>query len=323
MFKVKYEIDPHNRLTVLGPNRFRTVLDGTFKLSDGNSLVYRVRKSDNIDTPQQIKFSGNWSLDEEHNLILTLDKWNNQCEGDKLVLKGDLIDANSDELIFSFETKDDGSVRSSAPNNDAQIYILKFSGAWQADQYNRLTFNVEKEKGGSDQLTLQGIWEINKQNEIIYTCTQKNIITLKGYWDISQKNRLSYVLNKDLNSQFDFNVAFERAQNESMSYTIGVGYTPKNKSVTLSGQWKLDKNLGLLFEVAYADGRAERMVFGADCRLADGSLLELKLKNNRGEDLGIEASLDKRIFAGQGEAFIKALASKREIFIGAGVGFKF
>ncbi|MEK7850031.1 MAG: hypothetical protein AAB213_04385 [Candidatus Omnitrophota bacterium] len=93
MEKIRYEVDPHNRLTRLGPARFRTVLDGEFKLDDNNSLAYHVKKSDSIDVPQQIKFSGNWSLDTGHNLILTLDKWNNQVEGNKLVLKSELLSA--------------------------------------------------------------------------------------------------------------------------------------------------------------------------------------------------------------------------------------
>ena len=74
MQKIRYEVDPHNRLTRLGPGKFRQVIDGEFKLDDNNSLAYHVKKSDNIDIPQQIKFSGDWSLDTGHNLILTLDK---------------------------------------------------------------------------------------------------------------------------------------------------------------------------------------------------------------------------------------------------------
>ena len=87
MQKIRYEIDPHNRLTILGPYRFRSVIDGTFKLAGRNNLAYHVKKSDNLDVPQQIKFSGTWSLSKDHELILTLDKWNNQCEGNRLVSK--------------------------------------------------------------------------------------------------------------------------------------------------------------------------------------------------------------------------------------------
>ena len=332
MSKIRYEIDPHNRLTILGPNKFRTIIDGEFKLSSRNSLIYHVKKSDNIDVPQQIKFRGNWSLDKEHNLIFTLNKWNNQCEGNKLVLESDLVSASGNELVFSIETKDSSSEQGeSSLNSVTRSYILKFSGAWQADKYNRLSFNLEREKGESDALTLQGIWTINKQNEIIYSYIRtltgtkekiENSIALRGYWDISEKDRLIYILNEDIDSQFDLKVSFQKAEKNFLRYTIGVGYAQKTDTITLSGKWKLDKNLGLLFEVEYADGCVKQIVFGADCKWNDDYSVELRLKNKTGEDLGIEVSLSKQLFQGQGEAFVKALACEEEFSIMAGAGWK-
>ena len=283
MAKIKYEIDPHNRLTRLGPARFRTVLDGEFKLDDNNSLAYHVKKSDSIDVPQQIKFSGNWSLDTGHNLILTLDKWNNQVEGNKLVLKSSLVTASGNELVFSVETR-------------RGIYILKFGGSWQADKYNRLSFNVTKERdsdrGSSDKLTLQGKWEINKQNELVYVYP-KNIITLRGYWDITEKNRLLYVLNKDLGLKFDFSVAFQRAEKDSLRYGISFGYGARKRTVALFGKWRFDKNTGLTFEIKYA-----------------------------GKGVKVEAELSRSFLKGQGEGFVKALVSEKEYAIMVGAGWR-
>lgn len=94
--RIKYEVDPHNRLISkvrqkeTGVYRFRQVLEGTFKIGENNRLIYHLKKSADFRLPQEIKFSGNWSLDREHNLIFTLDKWNNQCEGNKLVIKGEI-----------------------------------------------------------------------------------------------------------------------------------------------------------------------------------------------------------------------------------------
>jgi len=309
MQKIRYEIDPHNRLTALGPYRFRSVIDGTFKLTGRNSLVYHVKKSDDLDVPQQIKFSGTWSLARDHELILTLDKWNNQCEGNRLVFKGDLIDASCNELVFSIETRQG-------------ISLLQFSGTWQADKRNRFTFHVTREEGAVDALIFQGTWALNEQNEITYTYARTNSIVLKGYWAISQKNRLSYVLSEELNSGFDFKVSFEEAKKESLSYTLGVGYAPGKKLITLAGTWKIDNKAGLLFEMEYSEGRVKAIVFGASVKGTDGCLLELKLKNESGADLGMELSLTKQFFAGQGEAFIKALSCGKEMSIVGGMGFR-
>jgi len=283
MEKIRYEVDPHNRLTRLGPGKFRTVIDGEFKLDESNNLSYHVKKSDNIDVPQQIKFSGNWSLDKGHNLILTLDKWNNQVEGNKLVLKSELLSAGGDELVFSVETR-------------RGIYILKFGGLWQADKYNRLSFNVTKERGNApgsvDKLTLHGKWEINKQNEVVYTYPE-NIITLRGYWDITEKNRLSYCLDKGLGSGFDFKVAFQRAEKDSLRYGVSFGYGERKRTITLFGKWRFDKNTGLSFEIKYA-----------------------------GQGVKVEAELSRSFLEGQGEGFIKTLVSEKEYAIMAGAGWR-
>ncbi|MBI5874116.1 MAG: hypothetical protein HZB36_08300 [Candidatus Omnitrophica bacterium] len=294
MQKIRYEIDPHNRLAVRGPGRFREVVDGEFGLQGANTLVYHVKRSDNIDVPQQIKFSGDWSLDKDHNLVLTLDKWNNQCEGNKLVLKCDLLGAHDDELAFSIESRD--------TTGNRRLYVLCFAGAWQADEYNRLSFKLAEEKGALGKLTLQGKWEINKHNEITYTYTRaslktrekiKSVITLRGSWDITGKFRLSYVLNKNIGSQLDLKVSFERAENDSLVYGISAGYGEKKREIALFGRWKAAKGLGLFFEIKYSGGVAK-----------------------------VEGKLLKSFLKGRGEAFVKTLVSQKEAAIIGGMGFK-
>lgn len=284
MEKIRYEVDPHNRLTKTGPEKFRTILDGEFKVGDNNELSYHVKKSDGLDVPQQIKFSGDWSLDEGRKLVLTLDKWNNQVEGNKLVLKSELLDAGGNELVFSIEARDTAA--------KTRISILKFSGAWQADKHNRLVFNVAKEDGAAGKLTLQGKWEINKQNEVIYTYA-KNILTFRGYWDITTKDRLLYVLNKGLGSRFDFKVSLEKAVKDSLRYGVSIGYGAKKRSIALFGNWKIDKDLGLSFEIGYTGGNVKA-----------------------------EAKLLKTLSQGQGEAYIKTLVSEKEFAVMAGAGFR-
>ena len=212
--KIRYEIDPHNRLVYEKTGKksevhgFRTILDGNFEIDENNYVTYHVKKSQGYDVPQQVKLRGGWSLDKEHNLVLTSDKWGNQIAGNKLTVESELIDVKDNRLSFAVTSKD-------GEGND-HIYIVKLGGRWQADEHNRLSFNIEKEKGITDRITLQGAWEVNKQNELIYIYEKSargkeekitKTITLKGYWDITEKYRIIYVLNKEIESEFDFKVS--------------------------------------------------------------------------------------------------------------------
>jgi len=252
MAKLRYEIDPHNRLTAQGPYKFRHVFDGEYKISDDNSLIYHVRKSDNKDIPQQIKFSGQWALNEEHNLVLTLDKWNNQVEGNKLVLEADIIDADSRELVFTIGTKDgDGKER---------ISMCKLIGIWQADPNNRLMFCVEKEKGGRDDLVFRGQWTVSKKHEIEYFYkkgrrSELHGIRLLGHWDIAGNNCLSYILSEDSKSRFDFEVVLERVMRNSIEATIGIGVSPVKKKIVLAGKWNLGDGANITFGINYGGGK--------------------------------------------------------------------
>src|SRR4030043_28085 len=83
--KLIYELDPHNRMIAgsgaksSGLSRFRYVIDGEFKIGRGNSLVYHVKSpsrslSRQLNLPYQLKLRGTWSLTQNHDLKLTLDK---------------------------------------------------------------------------------------------------------------------------------------------------------------------------------------------------------------------------------------------------------
>ena len=324
--KIRYEIDPHNRLIYEKTGEesevpgFRTVLDGSFEIDKNNYVTYHVKKSQVSDIPQQVKFKGAWSLNNDHNLVLTLDKWGNQIAGNKLTVESELIDAQDNRLSFAVTSKD-------SEGND-HIYIVKLGGRWQADEHNRLSFNIEKEKGITDRITLQGAWEVNQQNELIYTYEKSargketKTIILKGYWDITEKHRIKYVLNKEIESEFDFKVSVGKPVGRGLEYEIGVGASPSKKTITLFGSWKVNKKMGLLFEMPYAEGKINTVILGAWGKLDKNLNLEIRLENKIGEDLGIDVKLSRRILEGQGEAFIRALKSQKEVSIVAGVGFR-
>lgn len=265
--KLKYEIDPHNRLTARGPYRYRHVYDGVFKISEENALEYHIRQSDNEPVPQQIKFSGAWSLDENHDLVLTLDKWNNQVAGNKLVLATEIVDATGNELVFTAATKDS--------DGKEHVSMLRLSGAWQADPYNRLTFCVEKPDSRKDELLFRGEWIINKRHEIEYSCTKGRFdyamtMRLRGRWDIAGNNKLSYVFEESSKSRFDFKVTLQRVMRNSIECTIGIGIAPIKKKITLSGRWHIGKGKDAFFQINYGGGKISSIAVKLVKRMASG-----------------------------------------------------
>ena len=296
--EISYEVDPHNRLIAKKTGKasrvtgFREVLDGKFSIGEDNSLTYHVKRSSNSDIPQQIKLSGGYSLDADHNLILTLNKWNNQVEGNKLIIKSQLLDAKDNELAFSVGTRDS--------KGKGILYILKLSGVWNANEQNQLSFDITKERGPRDKLTLQGSWKLNNNNEITYNYTppgakvkSASTLTFKGHWDITKNQRITYILNKEMNSKFDF-----------------------------LGKWRLSERFGLFFEVPFKGRKPQYVSFGADCKLGKNNTVEFKLKNNLNKDMDIGLKLSRNILKDQGEAFIGALKEGKGLSLTAGVGFR-
>ena len=323
--KLIFETDPHNRLTVRTASdsrvaRYRRTLEGTFRQGKGNSLVYQIRKSSGAGTPQQIKFSGNWKLDTGNTLAFTLDKWNHGHEG-KLVIDGSVIDARADELAFQVHTKGMSGFR--------RFYVLKLKGGWQADQYNRLCFNVEKERSTCDRITFQGEWSVNKANQLVYSFTKRSLkrkevtsqsIVFKGYWEVSAKYRISYILSKEAGSRFDFQAGAAEAKDGYLRYEIAVGAAPGKKRLTLSGAWRLDDRKGIIFEMKREGGRVTRMVFGGRCRLGKGKVVEAKLTDAQRRDVGISLKLSQAFAGGKGERYLEIMGSKKECSFSAGAG---
>ena len=144
--KVTYEIDPYNRLIINKSgkkselSRFRQVLDGRFKVDKNNTLTYHIKAPvpQGTELPHQVKLEGKWVLDKDHNLCISLNKLCRETLGDKLTLKGEIVDTSKNSLAFILTTR--------TKDNMQSIYILQLKGAWQADKNNRLTF---RNKGSS------------------------------------------------------------------------------------------------------------------------------------------------------------------------------
>ncbi len=332
MQKLRYEIDPHNRLIVSETgrkaplSRFRKVLDGRFKVDKNNILSYHIKTPvpRDVNIPHQVKLKGKWLLTGNHDLRLTLDKWGRQTFGDRLTLQGDIIDVNKNSILFAVTTWTKEGIQST--------YALKFQGSWQADKNNRLTFRARKEEGKHDILTLNGIWKINKNHQIIYQYEKAQLIrklrkihtlTFKGHWDIKDKTRISYIIDRNTNSVFNFRTGLGLFKDDYIKYEVGIGLSqrpkPVKQRITLFGKWKIKKNAGLIFEVGYENKKLHAIIFGAEARLTDKDTVLFKLRNDLNKDISANLKLSHKVLKGDGEAFIRGLKSKREsaIFTGA------
>ena len=330
----RYEVDPHNRLVVRKTGektkvkRFRKVYDGRFKLGKNNSLTYHIKAPGRNDpgAPHQVKLIGKWSLTKNHDLKITLDKWKRQTFGSQLLIKGEIISVDKNFLVFAVKTRTD--------NNKDSLYFFKLEGSWQADKYNCLSFKVERDRSRSDILMLRGMWEINKNHEIIYQYEKTQLIrklkkthslTFKGHWDIKDKARISYVLDRSSGSLFDFKTGFGIFKDKYIKYELGIGRKEKfsKKAVLLFGTWKIDKDKGLTFEIEYGNKRISSITFGAEAKLKNRDLIEFNIKKDMdNRDMGINLKISRKMLKGSGEAFLQLLKSSRELSISVGFGKK-
>ena len=330
--KIIYEVDPYNRL-IIGKTgaksrlpRFRQVIDGRFRAGKNNTLTYHIKSPtpQGVEVPYQIKFAGNWSLDKEHNLCLSLDKQGRETFGDKLVLQSQIIDVSKNSVTFSLAARKKDDLQS--------IYALTLNGAWQADKNNRLTFRAQREKGGEDVLTFRGAWEADKRNRIIYRYAKTDLLTkrkkvheldFKGFWDVRKKGRLSYVLDARSDRNFDFKAGAGIFCEDYIKYelSLGLGAGKKVKrNITLGGKWKIRKNAGLEFAVEYAGRKVNVISFGAEAKVSSRDKITFSLKDEKGKDTGAEVRLSRKLLKEGGEAFLRLMDSKKEraVFIGAG-----
>lgn len=337
MESARYEIDPYNRLIISadgargGLEKFRQVLDGQFKVDEHNNLSYHIKTPlyEGEDIPDQIRLAGDWSLTDNHELRLTLDKEARETFGDEITLQGQILDVNKDSLLFAMTTKMDGGGQST--------YILNLQGSWKADENNRLSFYVRKEDGEYNILTFGLAWEIGKNNQIIYQYEKAALIRkksevhtliFKGHWDIRDKVRISYLLDADSGSGFDFESSAGILEEDYIKYEVGIilerGAEPVRRKIALAGEWRLKKDAGLLFEIEYEDGKVCAITFGADITLTDEDTVSFKLKDSvDNRDLGMTLELSQKILEGDGELFLRALASRRELALYAGAAWRF
>jgi len=340
MKRVKYEIDPYNRLTVEGKNKrgikkYRLSLDGYFKTDKKNTLQYVIKSpykySAGYRLPHRINLKGGYSLTKNHDLLINLSRSFRQRSKEVLLLKGDIVYVKDNALGFAVATRDS--------SGNITTRTLRLSGRWKIDDNNRLSFFAERGRGKYDTLRFSGQWNVNKDNEIKYTykktrmkrkVKREETLTFKGSWKIIDKNRLNYDLGISKDSKFEFKGSLQRmyssGKRNALLYKIGTGvsgYRLKPKTIKIFGQWKLTAKTGLVFEIAYSGGRKSRLSFGAQVHLSKRDELVLLLKDKYNEPVGIEITLKRRFIKNRGLALLKLLASKKERSIQISVGSLF
>ncbi len=323
--KIKYSLDNKNRL-ILKKNSKKVLLNGKFLTDNNNKLFYRINEPlalrKELNLPAEISLAGTYSLDSGHNIIIRLNN------GDILTIKGDIITVEGAKLVFEITSHDKEGL--------AHIHLLKLSGTWQADEFNRINFLVKK-SAQPDLLVFESAWEINKNQKLTYRYEKASLKTKKksyntlifeGFWEISSENRLTYKLTNGLDSTFDFNVAAESKnlypEKNSIKYRLGIGIKKgklnKDKLITLFGTWKFNRKLAVSFDMDYDQGKVHSIGFFTQITLNKNDKVVIALKNNRMEDLGIELTCTHSFLAENNASFfIRVNISEKEKRFESGV----
>ena len=341
--KAKYSVDHDNRL-VSADNTEVLPIDGTFSVDEGNRLIYWLNEPQpwrvKYQFPEELIFTGNWSLDSNCDLRLKLIQDKSDWQEDILTLKGEIISCESDKLVFELKSID--------KNGSTQLRILKLAGTWAADELNQIYFSVSKNEASPDILTLQGAWRLNQNQQIIYTYqkvglkTKEKILstlTFSGFWQISSVNQLTYILStgtNDVNSErsrrIDFKVQIETPniypKEGVIKYRLGVGVGKTKpddfKIISLYGTWKINRKFGLSFEMEYAKGQIQSLDFSAEVNFNKNDEVIFSLKNDSRQDLGISVVFTHRFLKQLDAKFflrLKQIASESSIDAGIRIPF--
>ena len=315
--KFTYKINKNNQLAIV-KNGEILYPKGNFAVDNNNQLLYEIKESASWLKEQgiskRISLKGQWRIDQNHNLILTLSETKNQAAGERLLLKSKIIQVKANYLVFSLGTQ--------GKSKTHRLRLLQLNGRWQADKYNRLQFLVKKLKS-SDTLTFQGSWQVRK-NILIYTYKEASLtakikrthaLHFQGYWQINKPNRLTYILDTKGNSSFVFKAYLETpsliGKKGFIKYRIGIGLKGsrlfKTETITLYGVWKLHRKAGLSFNIDYGEGGVKTINFGAFTRINKRDKINFGLRNREGKNLRMSVEFRHNFLKDNAEWFLKML----------------
>jgi len=320
--KNAYAIDEANRLVLKRPDS-DLPLDGRFEIDKENQLNFWLNETEvmrrDYGLEQKLKFKGKWELDANYDFTFTCTQLSDEVDK-KFTFKGEIIAVEKDTLVFEIRTLD--------KDGQSHLQILKFSGVWQADAFNRINFVIEK-KIENDTLTFTGIWQINPFQQVTYTYEKRDLktktkilhtLTFNGFWEINAKNRVSYIISRSPDSRFDFRVQLESPnlypKSGVIKYRLGVGVAEEGlyeeKVMALYGTWKFQRKAGLVFEMDYGQAGLRQLEFGVNVSFADKEEVAFSLVNKIKEDLGLKITFSRRFFKTREAEMFLRLRSKRD-----------
>jgi len=331
--KTLYQIDNQNNL-IIKRKKQKIIPRGNFKITADNRLNFWLNEPTTwlrkYNLPKRIEFLGKWSLNSNYDLELYLYEGKNLLQKNPLVLKGEIISAQAESLSFLIKTEDKRGVQ--------KFKILKLNGYWQADEYNRINFLVEKKEDIPDTLIFKNAWQINPNQKITYTYQKTNLLTknktqqtieFEGFWQINSSHKLTYILSGGNKSYFDFRIQKESLnlypEDGKIKYRIGIGIKKeKMQTIYLYGTWKFSKKGALLFEMDYGEGRIKAIEFSPVLNITKKDTISFSLYNFKNEPLGITINFFHRFLKElDAEFYLKIKNQLKEKAINVGVNIPF
>jgi len=304
--------------------------DSCFKINKKNNLELLFDKKSywkkEKNFPGKMELRGRWELDVNHNLVLYLKENKSFLSKKRLIFKGNILETQSNALGFSVHSINNESLQKPT--------LIKLNGRWFSDRFNRISFEIKKDKD-SDILTFRNEWQINKNNRIEYVyeilkTKEKKKIFFDGFWEIFSKKKIKYNLTKSGSEAFNFSVALQTPNlypaKSKIKYRIGVGFRKErqDKVISLKGNWKIGRDLGLIFESDYAKNNPRSIKFRAKVKVNEVNDLIFTIYNKDGEPLGMSVKfLRKSTSKKHFEYFAKLAKSKTDTSLNLGCTFRF
>lgn len=266
-------------------------------------------------------FEGSWALTRRHEL-----QYRRQGREEEVILRGPIVGVEPNGLSFR--------VAGQSVDGDLLSRRLTLTGRWQADPENRLTFGVERQKGGRDWLKLEAGWEVGPGHQILVRLREEELksgpkrtalLRFSGFWEVGEGRRLTYVLDRESGSAFRFRGAFQTgsilAKEGQIRYQLGAEAAGRGEvqTVTLFGKWKVSRRLDLAFEIPYRDGQAQGLDFEAAFSTDPDGNVAARLRTEGGRPVGVEVLFTREFLKGDAQLFARIRREVGETAVEGGV----
>jgi len=181
--------------------------------------------------------------------------------------------------------------------------MMRVAGKWRVGAGNVLEFVLDKNEARKGVVSFGADWRVNKANEIEVSLGPDRA-SLKGVWDVADRNSLVYQIRRGSGEELHFRGAFQtrsiQAKKGEIRYQLGAESARKKtvRTVTLFGKWILSRDLGLSFEIEYANGKRRAILFGGDCRMDVDNTIRVDLVARKNKPLAVELILTKEVTDG-------------------------